>query len=74
MALNIRKTVCRDIIRKNWQAVSLKVAPHLPRWYNHLSPDINSADWSEKDEERLFEAHKEFGNKWKIISRLFEGR
>ena len=49
----------------------LEVDYGLFRWYNHLSPDISSAEWSQEDEERLFEAHKEHGNKWKIISRLF---
>lgn len=52
----------------------LEVIPSSRRWYNHLSPDITSALWSQQDEERLFEAHKEHGNKWKVISKLFVGR
>lgn len=39
-----------------------------------MSPEISTAVWSESDEHRLFEAHKVHGNKWKIISKLFEGR
>ena len=54
--------------------MSLKVFVALFRWYNHLSPEISSAYWSQKDENLLFELHKQHGNKWKIISRLFEGR
>lgn len=52
----------------------LEVLQDPRRWYNHLNPDISTATWSQDDEERLFLAHKQHGNKWKIISKLFVGR
>jgi myb proto-oncogene protein len=51
-----------------------KVQLKTCRWHNHLDPEINTSVWSEEDEQRLFEAHKVHGNRWKCISRLLEGR
>ncbi|CAJ1947652.1 unnamed protein product [Sphenostylis stenocarpa] len=64
---------------QNWNSM----AEHLPgrsgkscrlRWFNQLDPRINRKAFSEEEEERLLNAHKAYGNKWAMISRLFPGR
>ncbi|KAK7364905.1 hypothetical protein VNO80_13651 [Phaseolus coccineus] len=64
---------------QNWNSIG----EHLPgrsgkscrlRWFNQLDPRINRKAFSEEDEERLLNAHKVYGNKWAMISRLFPGR
>ncbi|KAL1538710.1 transcription factor MYB117-like isoform X2 [Salvia divinorum] len=44
------------------------------RWYNQLDPKINKKAFTDEEEERLMEAHRMYGNKWALISRLFPGR
>lgn len=44
------------------------------RWYNYLSPDVNQKPWTEEEEKLLYEKHEEFGNRWRLISKYFEGR
>ncbi|XP_042020000.1 transcription factor MYB56-like isoform X2 [Salvia splendens] len=44
------------------------------RWYNQLDPTINKKAFTDEEEDRLMEAHRMYGNKWALISRLFPGR
>ncbi|CAH9102492.1 unnamed protein product [Cuscuta europaea] len=44
------------------------------RWFNQLDPKLNKRAFTEEEEEMLIEAHKMYGNKWAMISRLFPGR
>ncbi|CAH9134826.1 unnamed protein product [Cuscuta epithymum] len=44
------------------------------RWFNQLDPKLNKTAFTEEEEEMLIEAHKMYGNKWAMISRLFPGR
>ncbi|MBA0716112.1 hypothetical protein Golax_014973 [Gossypium laxum] len=44
------------------------------RWFNQLDPRINRRAFSDEEEERLLSAHRVYGNKWAMISRLFPGR
>ncbi|KAF2306859.1 hypothetical protein GH714_022102 [Hevea brasiliensis] len=44
------------------------------RWFNQLDPRINRRSFTEEEEERLFAAHRLYGNKWAMIARLFPGR
>ncbi|KAL1205403.1 Transcription factor [Cardamine amara subsp. amara] len=44
------------------------------RWFNQLDPKINKSAFTDEEEEKLIEAHKEFGNKWTKIAKLFNGR
>uniref|UniRef100_A0A1J3IS22 Transcription factor MYB44 n=1 Tax=Noccaea caerulescens TaxID=107243 RepID=A0A1J3IS22_NOCCA len=44
------------------------------RWFNQLDPRINKRAFTEEEEFRLLTAHRAYGNKWALISRLFLGR
>lgn len=44
------------------------------RWFNQLDPRINKKAFTDDEEEKLIAAHKEFGNKWTKIAKLFNGR
>ncbi|ESQ41776.1 hypothetical protein EUTSA_v10014113mg [Eutrema salsugineum] len=44
------------------------------RWFNQLDPRINKKAFTEEEEFRLLGAHRAYGNKWALISRLFPGR
>ena len=63
----------------NWS----KLADYLPgrtakqcreRWHNHLDPHIENVKWTEEDDENLLNAYHQFGSRWSMISKLFEGR
>jgi hypothetical protein len=39
------------------------------RWYNHIDPKINkNQKWSKEEEDKLFELHSLYGNKWALIA------
>ncbi|CAL5368205.1 unnamed protein product [Camellia sinensis] len=44
------------------------------RWHNHLRPDIKKDIWSEEEEMKLTEVHRQLGNKWAAIAREMPGR
>ncbi|CAG9323054.1 unnamed protein product [Blepharisma stoltei] len=39
------------------------------RWNNHLNPNINRGDWSQSEDLKLLELHKEHGNHWSLIAK-----
>lgn len=51
-----------------------KVLSPSRRWYNHLNPEIDNKAWSSSDDQKLFQAHRQLGSRWKEISKLFPGR
>lgn len=64
---------------KNW----VKLAGMLPgrigkqcreRWTNHLSPNVAKVHWTEEEDQKLINLHKQFGNQWTMIASFFEGR
>ncbi|EPS72941.1 hypothetical protein M569_01815, partial [Genlisea aurea] len=64
---------------QNWNLIAEKLQGRSGkscrlRWYNQLDPRINRTAFSEEEEVRLVEAHRAYGNKWALISRLFPGR
>ncbi|KAI3981789.1 hypothetical protein MKX01_027774 [Papaver californicum] len=64
---------------QNWNLISEKLQGRSGkscrlRWFNQLDPKINRRAFSEEEEERLLAAHRLYGNRWAMISRLFPGR
>ncbi|KAI3831573.1 hypothetical protein MKX03_029531 [Papaver bracteatum] len=64
---------------QNWNLISEKLQGRSGkscrlRWFNQLDPRINRRAFSEEEEERLLAAHRLYGNRWAMISRLFPGR
>ncbi|KAF8378695.1 hypothetical protein HHK36_030044 [Tetracentron sinense] len=64
---------------QNWNSIAEKLEGRSGkscrlRWFNQLDPRINRSTFSEEEEERLMAAHRLYGNKWAMISRLFPGR
>ncbi|CAN4109372.1 unnamed protein product [Withania somnifera] len=64
---------------QNWNLIAEKLEGRSGkscrlRWFNQLDPRINRRAFSEEEEERLLTAHKMYGNKWSMITRLFPGR
>jgi len=45
------------------------------RWCNHLRPAVKKGNWTEEEDQLLFEAHSKFGNQWAEIARhILPGR
>ncbi|ESQ47055.1 hypothetical protein EUTSA_v10028155mg [Eutrema salsugineum] len=64
---------------QNWNHIAEKMQGRTGkscrlRWFNQLDPRINKKAFSDEEEEKLLAAHREFGNKWSLIAKLFPGR
>ena len=44
------------------------------RWHNHLDPIVKKDNWTEEEENILFNKQLEYGNKWSDISKYLPGR
>jgi hypothetical protein len=44
------------------------------RWYNYLSPHLNTSDWSPAEDALLLQKHRELGGKWAKIARFLPNR
>ena len=44
------------------------------RWQNHLDPDVKKEEWTEEEENKIFELQKQLGNKWSEIASFVPGR
>lgn len=64
---------------KNWTEIATSFPNRLgkqcrERWYNHLSPEVNKAKWTEQEDQVLLNAYMEFGSRWSIIANYLPGR
>lgn len=46
----------------------------MNRWHNHLNPDLKTGALTVEEEKFIFQAHREYGNKWADIAALMKGR
>ncbi|KFK26915.1 hypothetical protein AALP_AA8G310200 [Arabis alpina] len=64
---------------QNWNYIAEKMQGRTGkscrlRWFNQLDPRINKRGFTDEEEEKLLAVHREFGNKWSLIAKLFNGR
>ncbi|OHT15979.1 Myb-like DNA-binding domain containing protein [Tritrichomonas foetus] len=63
----------------NWAFISSKMKKRdsrqcRDRWMNYLSPIVINGEWTDFEDNLLFEKVRTYGRKWKIISKEFPGR
>lgn len=51
-----------------WSSIAAKLPGRIgkqcrERWFNHLDPSIKKGDWSNEEEQIIYEAQKCFGNR-----------
>lgn len=64
---------------KKWSYIARQLKGRLgkqcrERWYNHLNPDINKGEWTEKEDRTIIDAHDKIGNKWAELAKILPGR
>jgi hypothetical protein len=44
------------------------------RWFNHLNPSIVKSEWTQQEDELIFQQFTLVGGKWSTIAKMFPGR
>lgn len=44
------------------------------RWLHQLNPSLNKEEFTDNEIKKLFEAHKEYGNRWVKIASILNSR
>ena len=44
------------------------------RWHNHLSPEVNKAEWTAEEDAAIVSKVRELGTRWSEIVKVFPGR
>jgi len=44
------------------------------RWINHLNPEIKKGNWTEAEDEKIYQLYQKFGSAWSKIAKHFIGR
>jgi hypothetical protein len=63
---------------KNWKLISSHLHGRLPkqcreRWINHVDPSIEKERLAESDWPMVYEAQREYGNRWSEIAKVLPG-
>ena len=64
---------------RSWPRIT-SVLPHRSakqcreRWFNHLNPSVVKSEWTQEEDELIFQQHEKMGGKWSTIVKLFPGR
>ena len=64
---------------KNWKEVASMMQTRNPRqcrerWNNYLNPYIRNDPWNPQEDALLIKKYKEYGSKWRKISKFFVNR
>jgi hypothetical protein len=62
-----------------WKALAEQLSGRIAkqcreRWFNHLDPHINKAEWTQAEDQIILEGIRKIGTKWADIARLLPGR
>lgn len=64
---------------KSWPRI-VALLPHRSakqcreRWMNHLNPNVKKSEWTQEEDELIFQQHEKYGGKWSVIVKMFPGR
>ena len=63
----------------NWPKLKSTLPNRSPkqcreRWFHHLDPNINTTAWTYEEDQKIFELHELFQEKWAKIAQFFKGR
>jgi hypothetical protein len=62
-----------------WPRVTTAVPNRSPkqcreRWFNHLDPNVVKSEWTQEEDEMIFQHFEKVGGKWSLLAKVFPGR
>lgn len=75
----VREMVAQNVGSVKWSTIAARLPGRIgkqcrERWFNHLDPTIKRGDWDNDEDRILYEAQRNFGNRWCEISKILPGR
>ena len=75
----VREMVSQNVGAVKWSTIAARLPGRIgkqcrERWFNHLDPTIKRGDWDPDEDRILYEAQRNFGNRWCEISKILPGR
>ncbi|KAL0332661.1 UNVERIFIED_CONTAM: Transcription factor CSA [Sesamum calycinum] len=76
---NLLRTLVKRYGPRSWDLIADNIPGRTGkscriRWTNQLNPKVDRSPFSEEEQERILQLHREFGNKWATIASFFPGR